>query len=158
MKKQRAKLIASIVFLGIWFILALSIGLGAMSMWSEDKTFENWIIWGVLCTIPVIIPILKFVFESAREGARRGANDYTVTVTSSSVTVQNHPIRDALISLVLSVILSIVAGPFVLAFYVIKNIIKLIKTILALVKVCKQIKAEEDALKAETIVNEEVAE
>lgn len=138
---EKTKRIGGIVFYSIWLFVSLVLWFSGLGMFLEamngDDAFTTWIIWGALCIFPIILPIFKMIAGSAKDGARRGANDYSASVVGNSVYVENHPFRGALIGLGVGIFGGLLAGPIMLAFYVIKNTAKLVSIIVEFVKAVK---------------------
>ncbi len=106
----------------IWYVIAIVFCLIGLVIYLKNKNFSHWMIWGGLCCVPVLGTMLKFIFGMTRDGARDGANNYTVNVSDSSVSVSNHPFSTAIIYLILACIFSLIGGPIVLGINMIKNI------------------------------------
>lgn len=138
---EKTKRIGGIVFYAIWLVIALALWFGGMGMFLErmngDDAFTSWIIWGAMCIFPIIIPIIKMIAGSTKDGARQGANEYSASVAGNSVYVENHPFRGAIIGLAVGIFGGLLVGPIMLAFYVIKNLAKMIKMIVDFVKAVK---------------------
>lgn len=141
-KKQVVKLVFSLIFTSIWMIVALILWFMGFNFFREElnggDAFGAWFFWGALCVIPILFPIMKSVFSSAKSGARQGARTYSASWSGNTVTVQNHPIRGAIYGFIGGIIGGVLGGPLLLAIYVIVNTIKLITTIIELVREVKR--------------------
>jgi len=129
-KLEKAKKISGIVFYGIWLVVSLLLWIAGLMiflnyMGSGDE-FIYWFLWGILCVFPIIIPILKEAFDSAKKGARDGANRYTATQSGNTIHIENHPFRGAIKGFLVGIIAGILIGPVLLVIYFIKNILTLI--------------------------------
>lgn len=123
---------ARIIFISVWMIIAivcLIVGL-QMFLSDEERGFGSWVMCGVACCFPVIGTVLRIAISNAKQGWKQGANEYTATVTDTHVTVSNHPFRQAILSFIVAVAISLVAGPIILGFSMILNVISLIQAIL----------------------------
>ena len=137
-KREKAKLIFNIVFYSIWLIFALVLWIHGLTKFRETSDFGTWVAWGAICIFPIIIPILKLVFSSAKDGMRNGANEYTASVSGNNIYIRNHPIRGAVIGLLAGVFGGLLVGPVMLAIYILKNIFELLSSVLDLVKICRE--------------------
>lgn len=133
-KKQGIKSVAGLVFKSIWLVFAAIMFAGGSMFFFRAKSFSNWLIWGVFCLFPMLGSVIRDIIVSAREGARRGANSYTVSVSGNTATVSNHPFREAIISIVVSIFASILMGPVALGVYMLVAIIQIICFVIVLVK------------------------
>ncbi len=134
-KFEKAKRISGVVFNAIWLAIALFMWVGGLVSFLEMKAnsgFGAWLMWGVLCAIPIIIPILRSAFAQGKSGARDGANEYSASVIGNTVYVENHPIRGAILGFIGGLIGGVLIGPVILPIYVIKTVIKLISGIIEL--------------------------
>ena len=137
-KIEKAKKITGIVFYSIWMVIALALwifGLCAFisSLKSADG-FMGWFLWGLLCIPGIIIPIIKMMVQGAKDGWKQGANEYSASVIGNTMYVENHPFRGALLQLLVNGIISIFAGPILLALNIVKNGLALYNKIFDLVK------------------------
>lgn len=137
-KLTKAKAISGIVFYSIWIVVAVALWIVGFVVFQNNSeaegTFIAWMYWGAICVVPILIPILRFAFGQGKDGARRGANDYTATVTDTHVTVKNHVFLNAFFGFIIAVIGGVFAGPVMLAGYFIYTLYKLIKCIISLAK------------------------
>lgn len=122
----KASLIAKIVFFSVWGIFAILFWIVGMTLFLEEKTLGTWLMWGFCTAFPLCITIAKSAWDGAKKGAQDGANQYTATISSNSVTVSNHPYRGAFMGLITGLLAGIAAGPIVLPVYVIKAILTII--------------------------------
>lgn len=130
-EKAKFKVSAKMIFKIIWIVLAITlwtIGCVMFAKAQQDK-FLYWFYWGALCSICIIGTVLKGASKQGRIGRAKGANDYTASVSGNTVTVENHPLRGAIIGFIGGLLGGILAGPIVLIIYMIKNIIELVKLI-----------------------------
>ncbi len=128
--------IAGLVFTSIWLVIALLFFFFGLAMFissKEESVIQAWFIWGLFCVIPVIIPTLKFVFGMTRDNAREGERHVTYTITSDSITSSNDGCLYGIIGFVLSAAAAVAAGPIVLGFYMVLNILAIIRFVSALV-------------------------
>lgn len=137
MKKELRSLTqakARIIFLSIWMVIALLLFFVGMSVYlgAEERAFVDWVVWGTMCCVPVIGTVLRAVITSAKSGWNEGANQYSATVSNNSVTVQNHPFRQAVLSVIAAILVCVLVGPVMLGIFVIINITKK----LPLCKIC----------------------
>ncbi len=133
-KTEKAFKITGIVFYVVWLVVALTLWITGCIVFFGDKSFGNWLAWGLLCLFPVIIPILKDIFTEGKKGAVRGSREYSASVSGNTVYVQNHPIRGAIGGLIGGVFGSLLVGPIYLGVYIVKNTVKIVTSIVALVK------------------------
>lgn len=128
---SRKGAIARIIFCSIWLAVALLLFFLGLSLFIEaaDRGFGDWLVFGIMCCFPVIGTVIKTVVKGAKSGWKEGANTYDVTVSQNSVTVSNHPFRQAILSIIASLFCCLIAGPIILVFFVIINVIDLIKAI-----------------------------
>ncbi len=133
-KTEKALKISGIVFNCIWLVVSAILWGGGLSVFLGDKTFGMWMLWGAMCAIPIIIPVIKLIAGTTKDGRRQGANDYTATDYGSSIHVENHPFRGAVLGFVVGVIVSLIVGPALLIFYFIKTLIKTVTSIVNLAK------------------------
>lgn len=123
---------ARIIFVAIWLVIAFFFFFAGLDSFlsAEERTFGNWMFWGFICCFPVIGTVLRSAISSAKSGWKQGANEYTVTVSDTHATVENHPFRGAVLGIIVSIILCVLVGPVMLAFFIIINIISLVQAIL----------------------------
>lgn len=131
-KTEKALKISGIVFNCAWIVVSAILWGVGISMFLGEKTFGNWMLWGVFCAIPIIIPVMKIAMGTAKDGRRQGANSYTATDRGNSVVVENHPFAGAVFGFVFGVVLSLLVGPALLIYYFIKTVIKTVRSIIAL--------------------------
>lgn len=147
-KREGIQTIAGFVWKCVWLIFAAIMMFGGLYVFFQQKTFGFWLVGGFFCSIPVIGFHLKTMFNSMRDGARRGSKDYEVSVSSSAVTVQNHPFRTALVSLVITTIFCLLIGVFYLAF---KMILAIIDIVVFIVKMVKEKKSKNVESEGKTV-------
>lgn len=125
-KREKAKVITKIVFKSLWILISLGLWIFGIAIFinaiNSGEYFVGWFGWCMLCTPAVLGSILATMVRGTRIGWRDGANTYSATVDSTSVTVQNHPLRGALIGLVGGLIGGVLVGPITLAIKTIGNI------------------------------------
>ena len=112
-KRKKIQSIAGLVWKCIWLVFAILFLTAGLYIFFQQQTFGFWLACGFACSFPIIGIPLKMMFNMFRDGARAGARDYEVSVSSSSVTVQNHPFRTALVYLVLTTIFCLAVGAFI---------------------------------------------
>ena len=144
-KRKKITSIAGLVWKIIWLVFASICLAGGLIVFFQEKTFGFWLVGGFMCSFPVLGFHLKTIFKSARAGARHGADDYEVSVSSTAITVGNHPIRTALVWFVLTAIFCLLIGVFYLAFKMLLAIIDIIVFIVQLVKEKKSKKAASES-------------
>lgn len=127
MKKQ---LISKIIWVSIAVVLWVT---GLIIFTSFPEKFTGYLIWGALSAICTIKAVMSGAKKEARKGRVRGANDYTVTDNGSHYTVQNHPLKGAILGFIGGLIGGVLVGPVVVPIYTVKNVI-------AIVKIAKQMK------------------
>ena len=143
-KKDEIKSVAGLVFKSIWLVIALVFFFAGMTMFTGDKTFEGWLMWGLFCLFPMLGAVIRDAFVSGKRGARRGANMYTATVDSTSVTVSNHPFREALIEIAGTIIAAVLIGPLTLGVKILFAVIAIIKFVKVLIDRKKEAKQQEN--------------
>ena len=124
-------LILKSIWLGIaviFFAIGLTVFLGAV----KSEGFAAWLIAGAICGVPVIWDMLKLIGKGAMQGWRDGANTYSATVTDTSITVQNHPIRGMIIGILVGIFMTLLIGLVWLAFRIVLTIITIINFAVAL--------------------------
>ena len=131
-KKDEITSMAGFVFKCIWLAIALLMFFAGMAGFLGEKSFGMWLFWGFCCAFPMIVQVIRDAINSAKKGAREGANQYTITQTSSTITVQNHPFKQAVISLIVSIFASILMGPIFLGLNIILAIIQIVNYIMVL--------------------------
>lgn len=127
-----------LVFTSIWYAFAILCGALGLNLFLGEKTFNNWLLCGLLCCFPIIGVTVKNIVGTVKDGYRRGENSYTVSVSSDSVHVTNNPIGGAIISLVVGILISLAAGPILLVIYMLLNIFDMVAAIKYLVANKKQ--------------------
>lgn len=141
-KLAKAKHIAIIVFNGIWLVAAAILWTAGLNEFTQDKTFLNWMVWGLICSILVIVPILRMVVKGAKDGARdgeiEGANTYTATRIGDTIHVQNDPvggkIKGFFFGIIGGLIAGVLMGPILVAMYFFVAICNIIIHALALAR------------------------
>lgn len=133
-KRKKIQSIAGLVWKCIWLFFASICLAAGLMMFFQGQAFGDWMMCGFACSFPIIWIPLKMMFTMFRDGARQGARDYEVSVSSSYVTVQNHPFRTALVWLVLTTIFCLAVGPFILTYKIIEAIIDIVVYVVKLVK------------------------
>lgn len=140
-KWTKVKKISGIVFNSIWLGLAALLYFVGLNYYNESKAkgdgFGGWMMWGFMCAILIIIPIMKAVFTQTRKGAIEGANEYSASVQGNSIVVSNHPFRGAVIGFIGGCIGGLAVGPIIVPFYALKSVITIVKNILDLVSAKK---------------------
>lgn len=114
---HRAVTVAAFVFRALWLILASAVWIYGIKHFLSDKTFSGWLIWGIACAIPLCAEIVKQAISSGRDGRDEGANEYTVTVTDTSVTVHDNSVSGAVWGFVGGLIGGVLVGPVVLPLF-----------------------------------------
>ncbi len=145
-KDKSIKTVAGLVFKCVWLFIALIVffhGLTMFLSYGEDEKFSGWLIWGGICCIPIIFEVIKDIFSGLKSGWAQGANDYTATIDSSSVTVENHPFMGAIVGLIGSIFCCVLIGPIFLGFKIIQAIFLILPFVISLIsKKKKQNKGE----------------
>ena len=129
---EKTKKISSLVFHGLWLALSLTLWCAGLICFCRDANFGIWMVWGIMCMPPIIVPMLKEVSKQARIGRRRGANQYTATTSGNTIYVKNHPLQGAILGIIGGIIGCLIAGPIVLPLYMIKHIRIVISTAISL--------------------------
>ena len=137
LKEKKVKSIGGLIVQCIWLIPSLIIFFSGLSMFKEDKTFLSWVIWGVVCCIPMLFDIIKSTVIEAKKGWAEGSREYSVTVSSSSVTVQNHPLEGAITSILVSLFMSALAGPIFLPVSMLSSVHAILVFVRELIKAKK---------------------
>lgn len=127
-----------LIFTSTWYAFAILCGALGLYVFLSEKTFGNWLLCGLLCCFPIVGVTVKNIVATVKDGYRRGANSYTVSVSSDSVSVENHPFREAVISLIIGILISLAAGPILLVIYMLLNIFDMVAAIKYLVANKKQ--------------------
>lgn len=136
-RKVLVATVPNLVFKCIWFVFAavfFGIGLGYFLSNKDAQGFLAWLGAGGICCVPVLTDIIKMVLDAGKEGARKGANDYTVTVTSSSVRVRNHPVSGFIFGILGGLIGSALIGLVYLGIKLIICLIEIIRIVVYLVQ------------------------
>ena len=137
-KIEKAKKITGIVFYSIWMVVALGLWIfglyGFIDSFESIGGFGGWVVWGILCIPAIIVPIIKMMVQGAKDGWKQGANEYSASFIGNTMYVENHPLRGALLQLVANLIISVLAGPILLAINIVKNGVALYNKIMDLVK------------------------
>lgn len=137
-------LILKSIWLGIavvFFILGLWVFLAN----KEDRGFGAWLGAGAICGVPVIWDMLKLIGGSAMQGLRDGANTYSATVSDTSITVQNHPIRGLILGILVGIFMTLLIGLVWLALRILLTIITIISFAVALSREKKNYKPNMNA-------------
>lgn len=137
------------VFLCIWLglaIICLVLGVGILlsELDGAGITFSLWMGSGLVCVIPVIGTFIPFIRRMTRQGRSEGANNYTVSESYGTVTVQNHPFLYALVYFLVAIALSVLVGLPTLLIFTIIRIILMIKWIVRAAKAKKEAKISEE--------------
>ena len=114
----------------IWLVLAIvlwSVGFFNYIDTPEEDKVLAWFLWGAFCVIPMIRIVWRTIRKSTADGARKGANSYTIDLDRG--VVYNHPVRDAIIGFLGGVIGGLAVGPVGLPVLIIVNLITMIKLI-----------------------------
>ncbi len=136
-KRKPINSVGGLVFKSIWLAFALLMYGCGMYVFIDDTCFGMWMMWGAFCALPQIWTIIRNAYKSTREGAIEGSHQYTVSASSSGVSVDNHPIRGAIIGLIVSIFISLLFGPVVLVFSIVDAIIEIVRYSIKLAKVKK---------------------
>ncbi len=124
-----------LIFKLVWLAFALIMffcGLTVFLNGKTDEPFVSWILWGVFCAFPVIIPMIKIIIDLTKSNARAGAKDVTIVVSNTGAYAKNNSFMSGVVGLFLSVFASILAGPIVLGGYIFINILAIISYLLKL--------------------------
>ena len=119
----------------IWLIAALVVWIIALVMvlnpQGESADYAWWAAGG-LCCIPILFPVLRFVFRLTRGGAAAGSTVWDVGITESGrVYASNHAFSYGLITFIIAIALVVVAGLIVLPIYWIYTLIMTLKVLFA---------------------------
>lgn len=133
-KKSVINSIGGLVWKCVWLFVSISFLIISLSWFFEDQTLGSWLFCGMLCSFPVIGLPLKLMYKSFVSGWNTGADDYEVTVKSSSIRVGNHPFRTALVWLVLTILFCLAVGPIYLTYKIVRAIIDVIIFIVFIIK------------------------
>ena len=133
-KLEKTAKISGIVFNGIWMLIAIVCWFGGRILYTRDPGFTGWLSWGVFCVLPIIVPMIRWVAQSAKDGARDGANSYTATDYGNSIRVSNHPIRGAIIGTLSGIFVGLLSGPIALPIFFLNTVVKTIKSIVNVAK------------------------
>ena len=121
MKKQ---LISKI----IWLVLAIALWVTGLILFTNNPDkLAGYLIWGALCTICTIKQVMSTAKKGAKDGRRKGANEYSITDNGSHYTVQNHPLRGAIIGFIAGILAGVLMGPILVPIYSITNVLLIIK-------------------------------
>ncbi len=115
---SRAASIAIIIFRVIWVVIATALWILGLIYFIEDTRLLTWFAWGVVCAIPLCVQIIKNAIDSAREGAYRGAHEYTVTYYDNHAEVRNNSASGCLWGFVGGLFGGLLVGPVILPLYV----------------------------------------
>jgi len=133
-KTDKAIKIGKIVFKSIWSAAALFFWIGGLVASWIPNTMENklgsWMMWGVFCAPFIIVFIIKIAKGQANDSARDGARQYTYNSTTG--TISNHPFAGYVFGFIVGLLLGIAAGPIVVPFFILKNLVDIIKLIVEL--------------------------
>ena len=112
----------------IWVVLAVALWVtGLIIFTTNPDKLVGYLIWGALCAVCTIKSVMSGASKEGRKGRARGANDYTVTDNGSHYTVENHPIRGAILGFIGGLIGGVIAGPIVVPIHTVKNLISIVK-------------------------------
>lgn len=116
----------------IWIIAALVIWIIALNMVFDINNIEhNWWLSGLLCCIPIILPIGRFIIRMTRKGHNAGSSIWDVDISSSGhVNITNRGFLWGLIFFLIAFALSVSAGIVVLPIYWIYILITTIKVLI----------------------------
>ena len=139
-KLEKAKHITVITFNAVWIVCAAILWSIGLNQFLSEKTFGNWMIWGAICSILIIVPLVrqlvKTTKKSVRAGEREGANTYTATRVGNTIHVQNNPMGGAIKGFFTGVIGGalggILAGPIFVPGYFIIALLNIVNHSLAL--------------------------
>ena len=121
---------AMLIIVAIWMHIAvITLVLALVYLFRGDISY--WIC-GLICTIPVLFPLAKFVFLFAIGGYISGRRVWDINFTSDTHgTITHRGGLYALISALIGIALSILAGPFVLGGFIIYYNIVILRTLFA---------------------------
>lgn len=120
----RSGAVTGAVFYSIWFAIAIVcfiVGFVLFLGYEGIDKIVGWVVWGLICAIPIIGTMLRLGKRGAGQGAQKGANTYSVDVSDDSVTVKNHPFSYAILGFFCGLLGGALAGPIVLPCYMILN-------------------------------------
>ena len=136
MKKSlhlEAKDMVMFIFRIIWMIAALVIWIIALTqLTAKNAPQEQWWYSGLLCCIPIALPVIRFIIRLTRGGHNAGSSVWDVGFTSSgSFYAYNHGFLWGLIAFVIAIALAVLAGIIVLPIYWIYILVLTIKVFFA---------------------------
>ena len=129
-KLEKTLRIGAMVFRSIWMVIAIILWCAGLAVFQGGMNFGYWMIWGFMCSIPMIVEVGKAVIDGTRQGARDGANEYSATIIGNTLYIENHPFRGAVIGFLGSIIGCVLVGPVVLPIYFLAVAFKFITNIL----------------------------
>ena len=111
----------------IWIILNVALWVTGLILFIYNINYGDWLIgyliWGGLCTICTFKSMWSSARGQGKSGRARGANTYSVTDNGSHYTVQNHPVRGAIIGFLGGLIGGFLVGPVIVPIIMIKNLV-----------------------------------
>lgn len=133
--------VRSTVFYSIWCAVAIACFVGGLVLFLGYEGIDRligWIVWGAICTIPILGTVLRMAKKEGARGAQDGANTYTVESDPyGNVTVSNHPLRDAIIGFLAGILAGIIMGPIVVCVYLILNVVRICSAIKQIIQFSK---------------------
>lgn len=121
------------VFYSIWCVVAIVcfvVGLVLFLGYEGVERLIGWVVWGAVCTIPILGTVLRMAKTEGAQGARDGANTYTVESDPyGNVSVSNRPFRDAVIGFFAGFLAGVIVGPIVVGIFLILNVVRVVSAI-----------------------------
>lgn len=101
----------------IWLVIALVIWIVALNF-AQSGSESAWWEAGGLCVIPILFPILRFIWGAIKGGAATGSTVWDIDITSSGrVYATNHAWSYGLLAGLFAIVLAVVAGLIILPIY-----------------------------------------
>lgn len=132
---DRATSVAVIVFRSVWSLFAIGFWVVGLVGFANAAGVDTWFMWGAMCAVPLCIHILRQAIASAREGARRGSREYTVTYDeySNTARVTDNSGSGCLLGFLGGVLGGLLIGPLLLPVYTVLAIITVVRDIRAFI-------------------------
>lgn len=135
---EKTKRITGVVLRSIWLVVTITLWIVGLVGFNQQREvsqgFLGWVVWGILCIPGIIGPLVKLIVVGARDGWKQGANEYSASIIGNTMYVENHPVRGAILQIVVNIVLGVLVGPVILAFNIFKNGVNLYNKIVDLVK------------------------
>ena len=139
---QKTKIIGLMIFKIICIVVGLVLWFGGRHVFFAFKAdmgwLMGWIMWGFFAILAMPLEFLKNLVKGAKDGAEEGANTYKINDYGSTFTVSNTVGRGTFMGIVITAIVTIMAGPIVLGFNIINNLYVVLQCILVLRRINKE--------------------